>query len=174
MNIFLEEKEKLLNSIENNTPKHWKEYYKNVPLDCIFEDLIIDINEIKRLTEENKQLKGSLQTYEILLKANVEENQKLKADYGNKAQVERDLLEEENKQLKEKLSFDLQWAIKYDKLHKEIRKLKEQLQQKEDIINKARELLVKWGEEPDADMYMQIKEYKEHRELLEVLDNKGE
>ena len=60
MNKFLEEKEKLLNSIENNTPKHWKEYYKNVPLDCIFEDLVIDINEIKRLTEENKKLKEDI------------------------------------------------------------------------------------------------------------------
>ena len=61
MNNFLEEKEKLLNSIENNTPKHWKEYYKDVPIDCIFDDLVIDINEIKRLTEENKQLKEQLQ-----------------------------------------------------------------------------------------------------------------
>ena len=59
MNKFLEEK--LLNSIENNTPKHWKEYYKNVPLDCIFDDLVTDINEIKRLTKENKQLKEQLQ-----------------------------------------------------------------------------------------------------------------
>lgn len=80
MNKFLEEKEKLLNIIENNTPKHWEEYYKDVPIDCIFEDLVIDINEIKRLTKENQQLKGSLQTYEILLKANVEENQQLKED----------------------------------------------------------------------------------------------
>lgn len=78
MNNFLEEKEKLLNSIENNTTEHWKEYHKDVPLDCIFDDLVIDINEIKRLTEENKQLKGSLQTHEILLKENVEENQNLK------------------------------------------------------------------------------------------------
>lgn len=61
MNKFLEEKEKLLNSIENNTPKHWKEYYKNVPLDCIFDDLVLDVNEIKRLAEENKQLKEQLQ-----------------------------------------------------------------------------------------------------------------
>lgn len=61
MNNFLEEKENLLNSIENNTPKHWKEYYKNVPLDCIFDDLVIDINEIKRLTKENQQLKEQLQ-----------------------------------------------------------------------------------------------------------------
>lgn len=61
MNKFLEEKEKLLNSIENNTPKHWKEYYKNVPLDCIFDDLVLDVNEIKRLTKENQQLKEQLQ-----------------------------------------------------------------------------------------------------------------
>ena len=60
MNNFLEEKEKLLNSIENNTAEHWKEYYKNVPLDCIFDDLVIDINEIKRLTEENKKLKEDI------------------------------------------------------------------------------------------------------------------
>ena len=82
MNNFLEEKEKLLNSIENNTPKHWKEYYKNVPLDCIFDDLVLDVNEIKRLAEEN---------------------QELKADYGTKAQVERDLLMEENQSLKKQL-----------------------------------------------------------------------
>ena len=61
MNNFLEEKEKLLNSIENNTTKHWKEYYKDVPINCIFDDLVIDINEIKRLTEVNKQLKEQLQ-----------------------------------------------------------------------------------------------------------------
>ena len=61
MNNFLEEKEKLLNGIENNTAGHWKEYYKNVPLDCIFEDLVIDINEIKRLTKENQKLKEEIE-----------------------------------------------------------------------------------------------------------------
>lgn len=60
MNNFLEEKEKLLNSIENNTSEHWKEYYKNVPIDCIFDDLVIDINEIKRLTEENQKYKEAI------------------------------------------------------------------------------------------------------------------
>ena len=73
MNNFLEEKEKLLNSIENNTPNHWKEYYKNVPLDCIFDDLVIDINEIKRLTEENKQLKEQLQQKEDIINKAIEE-----------------------------------------------------------------------------------------------------
>ena len=79
---FLKEKDLLLNSIENNTKEHWENYYKGVPIECIYDDLVIDINEIKRLTEEN---------------------QKLKADYGNKAQVERDLLLEENKDLKKQL-----------------------------------------------------------------------
>ena len=93
MNNFLEEKEKLLNSIENNTAEHWKEYYKNVPLDCIFDDLVIDINEIKRLAEEN---------------------QELKADYGTKAQVERDLLMEENQSLKKQLQNISSEFLKYD------------------------------------------------------------
>lgn len=61
MNNFLEEKEKLLNSIENNTAEHWKEYYKDVPIDCIFDDLVLDVNEIKRLAKENQQLKEQLQ-----------------------------------------------------------------------------------------------------------------
>ena len=54
---FLNEIEILLNSIENNTKEHWKKYYKDVPIDCIYDDLVIDINEIKRLGEENKKLK---------------------------------------------------------------------------------------------------------------------
>ncbi len=53
------------------------------------------IEFLNNLQKENKQLKGSLETHEILLKANAEENQKLK----------------------------------------------EKLQQKEDIINKAKEHL---------------------------------
>lgn len=109
----------------------------------------------KKLKQENQKLKGSLQTHEILLKANVEENQKLKADYGNKAQVERDLLEEENKQLKE------------------------QLQQKENIINKANNYVI-----DNANIYLnfignKVGFFKENDgktpiELLEILDNKGE
>ena len=53
---FLEEKEKLLKCIENNTEEHWKSYYKDVPVECIYDDLVLDINEIKRLTEENEKL----------------------------------------------------------------------------------------------------------------------
>lgn len=57
---FLKEKELLLDSIENNTSEHWKNYYKDVPIECIYDDLVIDINEIKRLQQENQQLKDKI------------------------------------------------------------------------------------------------------------------
>ena len=80
------------------------------------------------------------------LHALITENEQLKADYGNKAQVERDLLEEENKQLKERL------------------------QQKEDIINKAKEFVCdykkQWVLNDDVVDDMEV--------LLKILDNKGE
>ena len=57
---FLKEKDLLLNSIEKNTVEHWENYYSNVPIKCIFEDLVIDINEIKRLTNENQELKDRI------------------------------------------------------------------------------------------------------------------
>lgn len=41
---------------------------------------------IENLQEENKKLNGSIQTYYILLKANIEENKKLK-DNWNKLKV---------------------------------------------------------------------------------------
>ena len=117
MNNFLEEKEKLLNSIENNTSEHWKKYYKNVPIDCIFDDLVIDINEIKRLTEEN---------------------QELKADYGTKAQVERDLLMEENQELKEQFETGEQ---QYNRLVEEKEELQEQLSSITFRLEKQKEIL---------------------------------
>ena len=79
---------------------------------------------IDKLEQENKQLKGSLQTYEILLKVNIEENQNLK----------------------------------------------EQLQQKEDIINKAKNLILPLKIEAP---YNAIAETFK-KELSEILDNKGE
>lgn len=57
---FIEQKDMLLKSIENNTKEHWKNYYKDVPIECIYEDLVLDINEIKILTEENKKYKEAI------------------------------------------------------------------------------------------------------------------
>ena len=45
--------------------------------------------------------KKQLEFYKQLSEQLQQENEKLKADYGTKVQVERDLLQQENKQLKE-------------------------------------------------------------------------
>ena len=48
--------------------------------------------------------------------------------------------------------------------------LQHQLEEKDKVIDEAREYLVKWGEQPDADMYLRINEYKEYTELLKILE----
>ncbi len=64
--------------------------------------------------------------------------------------------------------------LNYDKFYKDdlIRLLeacrKEYKKQKE-VIDKAIKFLEEWGEEPDADMYMLMNEYKEFNELLDIL-----
>ena len=51
-----------------------------------------------------------------------------------------------------------------------IKYLQHQLEEKDKIINDAKEYLIKWGEEPDGDMYYRMNEYKEWNELLEILE----
>lgn len=62
-------------------------------------------NEMVNWKEQNQKLNGAIQTYDILLKSNAEEN----------------------KQLKEKLDCDLQWAFKYEKQVDNWNKLREYL-----------------------------------------------
>lgn len=57
------------------------------------------------LEKENQQLKRSLQTHEILLKANVEENKQLKEKLEKERKVRKEALD-----LIEKLRFE-KWAI---------------------------------------------------------------
>ena len=47
--------------------------------------------------------------------------------------------------------------------------LKQEKQQLKDRINKAVEYLNEWEKEPDADMYMFIRDYKEFKHLLDLL-----
>ena len=54
-------------------------------------------------------------------------------------------------------------------LAEEIYKLEHQVKKQKEVIDKAINFLEKWGEEPDADMYIQMKEYKEFNELLDIL-----
>lgn len=60
-------------------------------------------NEMVNWKEQSQKLNGAIQTYDILLKSNAEEN----------------------KQLKEKLDCDLQWAFKYEKQVDNWNKLRE-------------------------------------------------
>lgn len=47
------------------------------------EEEVKDVQKaIKELQQENKKLNGAIQTYDILLKANVEENKKLKDNWN--------------------------------------------------------------------------------------------
>lgn len=43
---------------------------------------------IEQLQQENKQLKGSMETYDILLKANIEENKRLMQEIKNQEQAQ--------------------------------------------------------------------------------------
>lgn len=43
---------------------------------------MIDDDYIKQLEQENKQLNGAIQTYDILLKSNIEENKQLKDNWN--------------------------------------------------------------------------------------------
>lgn len=91
MNDFLKEKELLLNSIENNTSEHWENYYKDVPIECIYDDLVIDINEIKRLQQENKELKDNWNKLKEWLKeeiTNKKEHFKFICEYHNQGETE--------------------------------------------------------------------------------------
>lgn len=103
-------------------------------------------NKITNVYENCLWFANNLEQINLTVENLQKENQQLKADYGNKAQVERDLLEEENKQLKE------------------------QLQQKEDIINKAKEYVKDYKTE----WTLNDEVLDDMDELLEILDNKGE
>lgn len=59
-------------------------------------------------------------------------------------------------------------------LQRENEKLKEQLQQKEDIINKAKEYISKHTQHDENGYVVECLYVEEAKELLEILDNKGE
>lgn len=99
MNIEITDLDMILNYLETTSLEPHDDYTSEIT----YKDQKILYKYIKELQQENKKLNGSMQTYNILLKANVEEN----------------------KQLKEKLDCDLQWAFKYEKQVDNWNKLKE-------------------------------------------------
>lgn len=62
----------------------------------------------------------------------------------------------------------------YDELLRKNEKLKEQLKQKEDIINKAKEYISKHTQHDENGYVVECLYVEEAKELLEILDNKGE
>lgn len=82
--------------------------------------------------------------------------------------------EKENQQLKEKFDCDLKWAFKCDELTKESKQLKEQLKQKEDVINKVKEIIDKFYVCNNFVVYDNNDITKAIIKLEEILDNKGE
>ncbi len=75
-------------------------------------------------------------------------------------------LQKENRSLQEKFETGME---QYNDLIEEKEELVNENIQLKDIINKAIDFFEKWGNEADADMYMQIKEYKEYKELMNIL-----
>ena len=49
----------------------------------------------------------------------------------------------------------------------------ELLQQKENIIKEVREYMKSIEHEPDADMYIELGQYKEYKHILEILDKEN-
>ena len=62
---FLKEVEFLLNSIEKNDINYWKKYYSKRTILYFFEHMVIMVDEVKRLTDENEELKQKLQQYQL-------------------------------------------------------------------------------------------------------------
>lgn len=87
--------------------------------------------EIVKLQEENKRLNAAIQTYDILLKSNIKENEELKSILRGTTHC---FDEEEHNKLKEEitnLSKDLDmWNAKYNDMFDENRELKKQLEER--------------------------------------------
>ncbi len=63
---FLKKVEFLLNSNEKiNNTDYWQKYYSNRTIKYFFEDMTTIINEVERLTNENKQYKQKLECYQV-------------------------------------------------------------------------------------------------------------
>lgn len=57
----------------------------------------------------------------------------------------------------------------YNLMEEKMARLINENQKYKEVIDKVIKFMNKWGEEPDADMYMQMKEYKEFQQLLDIL-----
>ena len=70
----------------------------NFNLDGNGKDIQIEVYEqlIEQLQQENKKLNGAIQTYDILLKANTEENKRLKDNWNKLKECLKDVMNSSN------------------------------------------------------------------------------
>ena len=104
------------------------------------------------ITNPKKQLEFYKQLSEQLL----QENQKLKADYGTKVQVERDMLQQENKILKENAENNDKVNWENMLLKKENQELKEKLDKYENPEDMT--LMMMWCTEKAKDKIKELKD----------------
>ena len=104
------------------------------------------------ITNHKKQLEFYKQLSEQLL----QENQKLKADYGTKVQVERDMLQQENKILKENAENNDKVNWENMLLKKENQELKEKLDKYENPEDMT--LMMMWCTEKAKDKIKELKD----------------
>ena len=131
-----------------NKEDYFKYYIQNSDHYLIPKDVFNELfSEMVNWREETKELKQKYLNAVADYETTMSELQELKADYGNKAQVERDLLKEENQELKSQLKgtthcFDEEEheRLKFEKeqlnslvnsCQEEIRQLKKQLEKLE-------------------------------------------
>lgn len=108
-------KEEIIQTLKDNPIKIIKCGDIEIPVEYLKQTTVnVDGDDYIRLQQENK-----------ILKENAENNDKV----VDKVNWENQLLKKENKQLKEKLDCDLQWAFKYDKQVDNWNKLKEYIRE---------------------------------------------
>ena len=136
--------------------------------------------EIKQMIKENNNGNDNIRLIESLLgslKELDQENQELKADYGTKAQVERDLLMEKNQELKKKLE-ELELIVTLSKKRNLINKFNKEYDEEDKKKNPNRSHI---GIIPDAEevyrryyaMKTQQKDFIEYiSSYIELLNDK--
>lgn len=85
------------------------------------------------------------------------------------------MTKERLEEIKDSIDFQLEVAehIKADSVIEclnEEKELYNYVIELENMKEEVKEYLIKWGEEPDADMYMQMKQYKEWQYLMNILN----
>ena len=119
------------------------------------------IKLLNELQQENQQLKKQLEEYQI-------QNFNLREDKIIKK------MSFPIEEIRDKSLLELYSMPSYEDLKKENEELIRQLQQKEDIINKARKYISKHTQHDENGYVVECLYVEEAKELLEILDNKGE